>query len=107
MKISTEELGELLVAIGTVLKSGPAADTEPQTVEATEVPTATETGTFDDTPMVAAGPEPPAPQPSAADLRIRELEAELSKIRSNNSAVLGLQPIKLNNATINTEVSNG
>lgn len=110
MKISTEELGELLVAIGTVLKSGgtgseEAAVTQP-TMETFEIatPGEVETGTFELSPEPA---EPAASQLSETERRIKELEAELSKVKESSNAVLGLQPIKLNNSPINAEVNNG
>ena len=112
MKISTEELGEVLIAIGTVLKNVSASTdsptTEPEPV-VVDLPQPTELGSFEPMQEEVTITPPQQPQGSpldAAAQRIQELEAELNKMKAN-SAVLGLQPIKLNNATINTEVNKG
>ena len=105
MTISTTELGELLTALGGILRgeARPAVETkeEPQIVA----------GTFEapvEAPSVvtpAPADLPQIPVEDSAAKRIAELEAELMKVKGQ-SAVLGLQPIKLatNN---NTEVLHG
>jgi hypothetical protein len=105
MTISTTELGELLTALGNMLKGETKAESLVQSETAPVV-----AGTFEAPveQVPVAEPEPvQATPPTAEDTaakRIAELEAELLKVKGQG-AVLGLQPIKL--ATNNTEVLHG
>ena len=111
MTISMTEVGELLTALGELLRGAKSTEPIKEPDIAIEPPaTATEAGTFEEvspTTTTTTIEAPDVPQPPAEDMtakRIAELEAELMKVRGQ-SAMLGLQPIKL--ATNNTEVTHG
>lgn len=108
MTISTNELGEILAAIGSLLKGYKTAEPAAERTVVEPAPTAIEAGTFEEAqptiPIISEPPQSPAVPDGMTAKRIAELEAELIKAKSQ-SASLGLQPIKL--PTNNTEVLHG